>query len=98
MERQTVEQLVIAAMERCNLGRAPEDQLEVGPEAPIFGRGSKLDSLGLVALLFDIEDELRNEGWEGTLSDERAMSQARSPFRNVRSLVEYIMTPADANS
>ena len=38
-----------------------------------------LDSLGLVSLLIDIEDSLRDAGIDVMLSDARAMSQKRSP-------------------
>ena len=54
------------------------------PEAPIFGPDSPLDSLGLVGLLLDIEEGLQAIGCDVVLSDERAVSQKRSPFRNVQ--------------
>jgi acyl carrier protein len=77
-------------MRLANLARDTNAQLEVSAEAPIFGPDSALDSLGLVALLLDIEDGLRAIGCEVLLSDERAMSQKRSPFRSVPALVAYI--------
>ncbi|MNC90551.1 hypothetical protein D3C83_66610 [compost metagenome] len=73
-----------------NLGRAGQAQLDVSPTAPLFGAPSPLDSLGLVALLIDIEEAFAQEGQAIVLSDERAMSQSRSPFRDVPSLVAYI--------
>lgn len=77
-------------MRTSNLSRDAASQLEIASGATIFGPGSALDSLGLVALLLDIEDELRARGHAVVLSDERAMSQTRSPFRTVASLVAYI--------
>jgi acyl carrier protein len=59
-------------------------------DATIFGHGSPLDSLGLVSLLIEIEDQLALRGCPISLSDERAMSQKRSPFRDVPSLVAYV--------
>jgi hypothetical protein len=85
-----VESVVLDAMRLANLARDTSAQLEVSAEAPIFGPDSALDSLGLVALLLDIEDGLRAIGCEVLLSDERAMSQKRSPFRSVPALVAYI--------
>jgi acyl carrier protein len=85
-----VQEVVLQAMRLANLARESGSQLEVSAEAPIFGPDSALDSLGLVALLLDIEDGLRGVGCEVVLSDERAMSQKRSPFRSVQSLVTYI--------
>ena len=66
----------------------------VSAEAPIFGPDSPLDSLGLVGLLLDIEEGLQAIGCEIVLSDERAVSQKRSPFRSVPSLVSYVGTLA----
>jgi acyl carrier protein len=85
-----VQDVVLQAMRLANLAREEGAQLTVSADAPIFGPDSPLDSLGLVALLLDIEDGLRGIGCEVVLSDERAMSQKRSPFRNVPSLVAYI--------
>ena len=85
-----IQALVLRAMENINLARKPDVQLRVGPDAPVFGDGSPLDSLGLVSLLIDIEDALSGCGVQVTLSDARAMSQTRSPFRNVPALVAYI--------
>ena len=54
------------------------------------GAGSPLDSLGLVSLLIEVEEGLRDAGWEISLSDERAVSQRHSPFRTVQTLAAYI--------
>jgi acyl carrier protein len=85
-----VQEVVLQAMRLANLAREDRAQLDVSPDAPIFGPDSALDSLGLVALLLDIEDGLRGIGCDVVLSDERAMSQKRSPFRSVPALVSYI--------
>lgn len=92
MTRDDIQRLVIAAMAAVNASRDPKAQppLQLTSEAAIFGPGSPLDSLGLVGLLVDIEDALRDEGHQVSLSDSRAMSQSRSPFRSVPSLVSYI--------
>jgi acyl carrier protein len=90
MTRGEVEEIVLAAMTTANLGRDQRQQLAVAADAPLFGPGSPLDSLGLVGLIVDIEDALRDRGVDLELSDARAMSQARSPFRDVPALVAYI--------
>jgi acyl carrier protein len=82
--------VVMTAMQAANLSRDPDSQLTVAPDAPVFGPDSPLDSLGLVALLLDIEEDLVAIGCHIVLSDERAMSQKRSPFRSVSSIAEYI--------
>ena len=85
---------VLQAMQAANQARDAESQIDVSPEAAIFGAGSPLDSLGLVALLLDIEEGLQARGCDVVLSDERAVSQPRSPFRTVQSLVTYIAAVA----
>jgi acyl carrier protein len=85
-----IEAVVLQAMRTANLARDSAAQLRVAADAAIFGPDSPLDSLGLVALLLDIEEGLRDMGCDVVLSDERAMSQKRSPFRTVASLTTYI--------
>jgi acyl carrier protein len=93
-----VQDLVLRAMQNANVARMPDAQLTISPDAPLFGPGSALDSLGLVSLLIDIEDALRDRGIDVMLSDARAMSQKRSPFRSVASLVAFIQETAQITS
>ncbi len=92
MERSEILEVVLDAMRNLNLARPANEQLVVTDTATIFGSGSPLDSLGLVALLLDIEEAFQQRGHAVMLSDERAMSQSRSPFRSVPVLVDYIST------
>ena len=90
MDSSQIETVVLGAIRTANLAREANQQLDATPQAVLFGRGSRLDSLGLVALLIDVEEALLGKGHEITLNDDRAMSQSRSPFRNVPALVGYI--------
>src|SRR6516162_2535925 len=55
-------------------------------EAELYGRGSPLDSIGLVRLVVEIETAIEDEyGISVVLADDRAMSQERSPFRTIGS-------------
>jgi acyl carrier protein len=92
MDRARIQSIVLDAVAQANHTRVADQQLLVSPDAPLFGAPSPLDSLGLVALLIDIEEAFDNEGHSITLSDERALSQSRSPFRSVSALVDYIET------
>jgi acyl carrier protein len=89
-----IQEVVLQAMRATNQARDAASQLAVAADAPIFGPDSPLDSLGLVGLLLDVEEGLQEVGCDVVLSDERAVSQKRSPFRNVSSLVAYISTLA----
>ena len=60
-------------------------------ETRLYGSNSVLDSITLVTLIADIEDRISMEfGKDIILADERAMSQTRSPFGQVGTLVDYI--------
>ena len=89
-----IRDVVLGAMRNANEARDAASQLVVSAEAPIFGPDSPLDSLGLVGLLLDVEEGLQAIGCDVVLSDERAVSQKRSPFRSVQSLVSYVGTLA----
>jgi len=91
---EAIREVVFQAMRATNEAREADNQLVVSADAPIFGPDSSLDSLGLVGLLLDVEEGLQAIGCNVVLSDERAVSQKRSPFRNVQSLVAYISTLA----
>lgn len=63
---------------------------ELGADTPLFGERGCFDSLGLVSLVLAVEEAIQDKhGATVILADDRAMSQARSPFLTVRSLAEY---------
>ena len=56
----------------------------------LVGESAKLDSLRLVQLISALEQRVeQNVGAIITLADERAMSQAQSPFRTIGTLMDY---------
>jgi acyl carrier protein len=66
---------------------------ELSEEAALVGSGAVVDSLGLVQIISDVEDTMSDEyGRPIDLTDERALSQERSPFRTVGTMVDHIMT------
>lgn len=70
-----------------------EKQLASAPETPLFGRDASLDSLDLVLFLVEVEARLADRfGLDHALSDDRAMSQQRSPFRTIATLADYILS------
>jgi acyl carrier protein len=57
----------------------------------LYGAGGALDSIALVNLIIALEQHVLDRiGIALALADDRAFSQARSPFRTVASLVEYV--------
>jgi acyl carrier protein len=71
---------------------------ELGADTPLFGRHGVFDSLGLVSLIVSVEEAIADEfGASVSLADERAMSQANSPFRTIRSLAEYAASQLESS-
>lgn len=92
--RETAAGIVLDCLRLANRSRPVDRQLAVGLSAPLFGEDSSLDSLGLVALVIDVEDSLRELGVHIDLSTAHAMSRRHSPFRTVDTLVDYIVSRA----
>lgn len=69
-----------------------EELIKAGMETKLYGKQGTLNSLALVRLAVEIEEAISDEFEKDiTIVDERAMSQNRSPFRDVESLVNYLV-------
>lgn len=83
--------LVAASVKEVNDHLGKPDLANPTPETRLYGAEGAFDSLALVSLIADIEGNISEKlGKDIVLADERAISQKRSPFRNIRSLAEYI--------
>jgi hypothetical protein len=89
MDQSTLTQLVLQTLRE--FGLPPEVDLNsLTPDTLLFGPNGLLDSIALVSFVLDVEMAIQDaSGLAVTLADERAMSQKRSPFRQVSSLAEY---------
>ncbi len=75
---------------------AEEKELEVlekpDKSTNLYGSDGTLDSLSLVRLAVELEEAISDEfGKDVSIVDDRAMSQKRSPFKTVGSLIDYLM-------
>jgi D-alanine--poly(phosphoribitol) ligase subunit 2 len=74
----------------------PIDRGAIGEELRLFGSKGLLDSLGLVALVLDVEQHVSDQlGRAISLADDRALSLERSPFRTVGTLADYVLVLLD---
>ena len=79
----------LAALGR-ELGKPTLEQADASTR--LFGEASALDSIGLVTLIADLEEDIRvATGKTVTLADEKAMSRLTSPFRTVDHLADHIV-------
>jgi acyl carrier protein len=65
---------------------------EITESTALIGSKAVVDSLGLVQIISDVEDTISDRfGRDVDLTDESALSQEKSPFRSVGTLVDHIM-------
>lgn len=90
MDKGTIKKIVLQAIDISNQSRSPETQIATSESSILFGKDGSLDSMALVALLMDIEDALQEQNIDVSLSDEKAMSSTRSPFKDISSITQYV--------
>ena len=90
---ETVTQAVFTAIDEVNEDLPDGQSLEKSRESVLLGANAQIDSVGLVGLIAAIEAQIEDDlDVSIILADERAMSQTRSPFRNVGALIDYATT------
>lgn len=91
MSEDRVRAAIYRAVDEVNEGLPPERRLEKSPQTVLFGKGGRLDSLGLVGFIVEVEQKIEEEfNVSLTLADERAMSQQHSPFMTLDALSAYV--------
>jgi acyl carrier protein len=84
--REAVTALVVETLKSVDSAE-PVDEVDETTE--LLGR---LDSMGLVTLIIDLEERLQDDlGIVVALATEQALSQRHSPFRNVATLTDYVL-------
>lgn len=87
-----VESLILTSLHSLAAEVPQEERFAVGPDTVLFGVDAQIDSLSLVSLIVDIESALNGDhGFSLSLTDDRAMTRAKSPFTDVQALKEYIL-------
>jgi hypothetical protein len=65
--------------------------LEKSPETPLFGKRSVLKSMGLVALIVALEQQIEEElDLSLTIANDKSLSRTNSPFLTMGSLAQYV--------
>lgn len=82
---------IYLAIDEINDTLPKSKQIAKNPNSVLFGRDGVLDSIALVNLIVGVESNIEDLLDKTiTLADEKAMSQANSPFRTVQTLADYI--------
>jgi acyl carrier protein len=91
MNIEKIQNIILDCLKEYAKNSPTEIKISDASNTAIFGPESSLDSLGLVTLIVEIEQNIEDEfGVEITIADEKAMSMRNSPFMNVESLSSYI--------
>ena len=92
LNQDAVHAIILQALNNINDERGPDEQLVINLDTRLFGADAVLDSLSLVSVIVDVEAAISDAaGRDISLTDDRAMSQAVSPFTDVNALTAYIL-------
>lgn len=92
LNQDAVHAIILQALNNINDERGPDEQLIINLDTRLFGADAVLDSLSLVSVIVDVEAAISDaSGRDISLTDDRAMSQAVSPFTDVNALTAYIL-------
>ena len=92
LNKEAVQGIILQALSNINDERGADEQIQICLDTRLFGADAVLDSLSLVSVIVDVEAAISDaSGRDISLTDDRAMSQAVSPFSNVSVLTGYIL-------
>ena len=98
-QRDQIVAVILTAVDEINPTLEEPVDVARGADAPLYSDEGSLDSLALVTLLSTVEQLLDDElDVLVSLTDEKALSQARSPFRTVGSRADFATTIIEATA
>jgi acyl carrier protein len=90
-DQERIQQAVYRAVDELNKQLPKGISVNKSPDAVLYGKTGKLESIDVVTLIMEVEDQIKAEfGKSITIADDRAMSQENSPFLTVGSLTDYV--------
>jgi acyl carrier protein len=93
VERAEILAMITSSVREVTLQARRDWNDAIGEETRLFGSKGLLDSLGLVTVVLDVEQQISDRsGCTISLADDRALSMERSPFRTVGTLADYVLT------
>jgi acyl carrier protein len=92
LNRSQVLSMVLHRLQKLGEELGKPSLIQASEQTRLFGDKADLDSMGLVTLIADLEEDFQKQlGRTVTLVDEKAMSRLTSPFRRVDFLVDYLV-------
>ena len=91
--KSTVIEIIYRALNSLNAELSEDKRVTLARDTRLFGPQASLDSLSLVSVIVDVESGIADElGKSVSLTDDKAMSQPVSPFSDVETLADYIVS------
>ncbi len=89
--KQQLLDLIYLTIDEINEEQPASAKLGKVPHTVLYGEGGLLDSMGLVRLVVLFEQKVRTATRQAvSITDERAFSRRRSPFRTIDALTDYV--------
>ncbi len=93
IERTTAYEIVVASLAQVFAQAGTPSPEAVNSETVLVGKDAVLDSLGVVSLIVEVEQQVEAaHGISVTLANDRAMSQRNSPFRTIGVLTDHLVS------
>ncbi|HEY0322622.1 MAG TPA: hypothetical protein VGC66_16835 [Pyrinomonadaceae bacterium] len=90
-KRERIVSAVYSAVDDLNSQLPSGVAIEKSPDAPLYGKSGKLESLDFVTFIMEVEEKVRAEfGVDVMITDENLLSKEKSPFSTLGTLAEYL--------
>ncbi len=90
--KEKINKIILDSLQEFNEEVDEDKQLEVSENTILLDKKGKLDSLDFVTLVIIIESNIFNQLDKSiTIVNEKAFSKKYSPFKDVESLIEFIV-------
>lgn len=90
--KEKIQEIILDSLKEFNKEEDKSNLLEVSENTILLDKKGKLDSLGFVTLVVIIESNIFNKLDKNiTIVSEKAFSKKYSPFKDVKSLTEFIV-------
>lgn len=99
IDNEKVTQAVMDAIDELNEQLPKEERLERSIDTQLFGSKGSLDSLGLISLVTTVEQIIEEKfGVTATLLEDIDILDEENPFKNVKTLADYITSIMEKNT
>mgnify|MGYP001968517599 CR=1 FL=1 len=96
--KEKVIQSIFTAVDELNQQLPREQRLEKSGDTVLMGDLGKLDSMGLIKLIVEVEQQIENTyGVAITLSEEKTMSQVDIVFKTIGTLADHLIQLMEEN-